>query len=115
MPEKEKPALEEAGDEEVIIVMTDDDGNEFYYREEMIIPLGDEKFALLVPAESDEEAAEHDHEGCGCGCEDDDEAFFAKIVLNEDGEEEYIEPSDEEFEAVCKAYDELMDDEEDDE
>ncbi|MFA6850577.1 MAG: DUF1292 domain-containing protein, partial [Selenomonadaceae bacterium] len=51
--------------------------------------------------------------GCGCGCEDDDEdVLIAKIVKNEDGEEEYIDPTDEEFEAVQKAYDAIMDEEE---
>ena len=62
----------------------------------------------------------HDHEG-GCCCgrhgahgeeEEEDAAFFAKIVLDENGEETYVEPSDEEFEAVCRAYEELLKDEE---
>ena len=111
MSDEEKETMED--DDEVVIVMTDEDGNEFYYREEMILPLNGEKYALLVPTQTDEEA-EHEHEaGCDGGCEDeDDAAFFAKIVLDEKGEEEYIEPSDEEFEAVCKAYDKLMEEEE---
>lgn len=138
MSEEEKEMMEDETDE-VIIVMTDEDGNESYYCEEMIIPVGEDKFALLVPALSDDEAEEehgachahghahdhdHDHhhhaegEGCSCGChgaaeEEEDAAFFAKIVLDENGEETYVEPSDEEFEAVCRAYEELLD--EDDE
>ena len=73
----------------------------------MIIPVGDQKYALLVGLHNDE----HEHGcGCGCGCEDGDEdVLIAKIVTDENGEEEYIEPTDEEFEAVQKAYNALVD------
>ncbi|MGO5130059.1 DUF1292 domain-containing protein [Mitsuokella sp.] len=94
-------------EEDVVVVMTDEDGHEYYYREEMIIPVDEERYALLVGihGEDEEHAA-----GCGCGCEDGDEdVIIAKIVVNDEGEEEYIEPSDEEFEAVQKAYDALVD------
>ena len=40
-------------------------------------------------------------------------AIIAKIVKNEDGEEEYVEPTDEEFARVQKAYDALVDASED--
>ena len=93
-------------DDDVIIEMTDEDGNVFYYVEEMIIPVGNEKFALLVEVKDDD----HEH-GCDCGCEDDD-VIIAKIILNADGEEEYIEPTDEEFEKVQAAYEQLLDEEE---
>ncbi len=97
-------------EDEMLVVMTDEDGNEYYYQEEMIIPVGDDKYALLVGIHTEDD----EHEcGCGCGCEDDDEdVIIAKIITNEDGEEEYIEPTDEEFELVQKAYDELVADEE---
>ena len=96
--------------------MTDEEGNEFYYREELIIPVGDKKFALLVGINEDEE---HDC-GCDCGCDDED-VFIARIDLDENGE--VMIPSmqinhpdfvytDEEFEEVQKAYDELMAEEE---
>lgn len=133
MSEEEKEMMDDETDE-VIVVMTDEDGNQSYYCEEMIIPVGEDNFALLVPALSDEEAEDdhdhgpcqaHDHEhhhhehGAGCACgghgaaeEEEDAAFFAKIVLDENGEETYVEPSDEEFEAVCRAYEELLADEE---
>ncbi len=94
-------------EEDVVVVMTDEDGHEYYYREEMIIPVEEDRYALLVGihGEDEEHAA-----GCGCGCEDGDEdVIIAKIVVNDEGEEEYIEPSDEEFEAVQKAYDALVD------
>lgn len=97
--------MEEEG---LVVVMTDEEGNEFYYREEMIIPVGDERFALLVGMNDDHE---HGH-GCGCGHdheEGDEDVLIAKIVVGEDGEEEYVEPSDDEFEKVQAAYDALMD------
>ena len=103
MSDKEK----DMQDEDVMVVMTDEEGNEYYYQEEMIIPVGDQKYALLVGIHEDED----DH-GCGCGCEDDEDVLIAKIVVNDEGEEEYIEPTDEEFEAVQKAYDALVEESE---
>ena len=108
MSDKEKDVM--GDEEEMVVVMTDEDGNEYYYREEMIIPVGDDKYALLIGIHEDGE--EHVH-SCGCGCEDDEEdVIIAKIVTNDAGEEEYVEPTDEEFDAVQKAYDQLMDEEE---
>ena len=92
-------------DDDFLIEMTDDEGNVFYYVEEMIIPVGEEKFAMLVEVKDEHEP------GCDCGCEDDD-VIIAKIVVNADGEEEYVEPSDEEFEKVQAAYEKLLDEEE---
>lgn len=111
MSDKEKEILDE--DADVIVEMTDEEGNSYYYREEMIIPVGDDKFALLIGIHDEEEEEEHAH-SCGCGCgEHDEDILIAKVVMGEDGEEEYIEPTDEEFDAVQRAYDALMDDEED--
>ena len=68
--------------------------------------------ALLVGIHDEDE--EHTHT-CGCGCEDDDEdVIIAKIVTNDDGEDEYVEPTDEEFEAVQQAYNALVDEAEKD-
>ena len=102
---------EDMQDDGVVVVMTDQDGNEYYYEEEMIIPVGDEKYALLIGIHNDEDG--HDHCGCGCGCEDEEEdVIIAKIVNGADGEDEYVEPTDEEFEAVQKAYDALVEESE---
>ena len=102
---------EEFGD--IIVEMTDDEGNTYLYLEQMIIPVGDDRFALLVEVPEHDHEHNHEHEdcdcGCGCGCEDGD-VIIAKIVTDENGEDIYIEPTDEEFEAVQKAYDELIDD-----
>ena len=112
MSDKEKEILDE--DADVIVEMTDEEGNSYYYREEMIIPVGDDKFALLIGMHDEEEEEEHAH-SCGCGCgEHDEDVLIAKVIMGDDGEEEYVEPTDEEFDAVQRAYDALMDDEEED-
>ena len=112
MSDKEKEILDE--DADVIVEMTDEEGNSYYYREEMIIPVGDDKFALLIGIHDEEEEEEHAH-SCGCGCgEHDEDVLIAKVVMGDDGEEEYVEPTDEDFDAVQRAYDALMDDEEED-
>ena len=55
-------------EDDIVVVMTDEAGNEYYYREEMIIPVEDEKYALLVGIHDEDE--EHAHTcGCGCGCD----------------------------------------------
>jgi uncharacterized protein YrzB (UPF0473 family) len=92
-------------DEEPVVVMTDEEGNEYYYREEVIIPVGDKRFAILVPIDIDEE----EECGCDCGCEDEEtDVYIARIDKDETGEEIYVDPTDEEFEEVRKAYEELL-------
>ncbi|MPM61621.1 hypothetical protein SDC9_108481 [bioreactor metagenome] len=98
-------------EEDLIVVMTDEEGNEYYYREEMIIPVDEKRYAILVPIEVDEEGC-----GCGdseCGCDDEVDVFIARIDTDENGEEIYVDPTDEEFDQVRQAYEELMVDEED--
>ena len=103
---------EENLDDDFLIEMTDEDGNVFYCTEELIIPVDGKKFAFLVEVKDDE----HEHgEGCGCGCDcrcEDDNVIIAKIIVNENGEEEYVEPTDEEFDKVQEAYEKLLEDEE---
>ena len=99
---------EEILDDDFLVEMTDEEGNVFYYVEEMIIPVDGVNFALLVAVKD-----EHDHGAdCDCGCDDDD-VIIAKIVMGADGQEEYVEPTDEEFDKVQAAYEKLLD--EDDE
>ncbi|MBR2214611.1 MAG: DUF1292 domain-containing protein [Selenomonadaceae bacterium] len=94
----------------VVVVINDDEGNEYYYLEEMIIPVGDERYALLVGLHEGEDGELHSY-GCGCGDgadEEDEDVLFAKIVTGDDGEEEYMELTDEEFAAVTEAYEALV-------
>lgn len=93
---------------DVLIEMTDEDGNVFYYSEELIIPVDGVNFALLVEIKDVPEHGEGCTCGCDCDCEDDD-VIIAKIVKGADGEDEYIEPTDEEFEKVRAAYEKLLD------
>lgn len=92
---------EEILGDDFYIEMTDEDGNVFYYVEEMIIPVDGENFALLVEV--------HDDCDCGDDCDCEDDVIIAKIVVNADGEEEYVEPTDEEFDKVQAAYEKLLD------
>ena len=91
-------------DEDIVIEMTDEEGNTFYYVEEMIIPVDGVNYALLVSANPEEHFCKD--EDCDC---DEGDVIIAKIIVNENGEEEYIEPTDEEFQAVQDAYDKMMD------
>ena len=95
---------EELHDEDVIVVMTNEDGDERYYREEMIIPIDEDRFAVLIAlTATSEDELESAEEG--------DEATIAKILTDDDGEDIYTDPTDEEFDAVRRAY-ELLEEEE---
>ena len=109
MSEKEKQLQEEQEDECIVVDFLDEEGNTESYLQEEVLLVGGDRYALLVRISDEEEDGAHGH-GCDCGCED--EAFFAKIVANADGEDEYVEPTDEEFEMVQSAYDALFDEEE---
>ena len=98
-------------DDEPVVVMTDEEGNEYYYREDMIIPIGEKRYAILVPfdvEEEEEDTCECDEPACECGCDDETDVYIARIDIDEDGEEVYVDPSDEEFEQVRQAYEEIM-------
>jgi uncharacterized protein YrzB (UPF0473 family) len=96
-------------EEEPVVVMTDEEGNEYYYREEVIIPVGDKRFAILVPISIDDE------EECDCGCceEEETDVYIARIDVDENGEEIYVDPTDAEFDEVRQAYEDLLAEEDD--
>jgi len=99
-------------EEEPVVVMTDEEGNEYYYREEVIIPIGEKRFAILVPINIDEE----EECSCGCDCEDEEtDVYIARIDVDENGEEIYVDPTDDEFEEVRQAYEDLLAEEEEEE
>lgn len=98
--------LFEEDDDSIIVEITDEEGNVYPYEQEMIIPVGEDNFALLVPLHDDFE--EHE-EGCDCGCEDEDGVIIAKMLEDEDGELIYIEPTDEEFQKFKEAYEAMFD------
>lgn len=86
----------------IVVEFQDDEGNSLYYQQEMIIPVDGVDFALLVGINVENET-EFDPE---------ENVIIAKIVKDENGEDEYVDPTDEEFEAVQKAYDAICDAEE---
>lgn len=96
---------EELDDEDIVICMTDEDGNEFDYVQEMLLEVDGARYAFLREIVEDP-----NDEGCDCGCED--AVIIAKVIAGDDGEDEYIEPTDEEFDRVQEAYDAIA--EEDD-
>ena len=100
--------LEELEDGEPVVVMTDEDGNEYYYHEEIIIPIGEKRYAILVPIGEGCACGEED---CRCGDEEEVDVFIARIDTDESGEEVYVDPTDEEFEEVRDAYEALMEEE----
>lgn len=100
-------------EQENIVVLTDENGNESYFVEEMVIPVGDKNFAILVGITvddccDDEECHCHDHEDE----EEDENVVIARIDFDEDGEPVYVGPTDEEFEAVKVAYEKFWEEEE---
>lgn len=102
MADKILDEMDENIDENIIVEFNDDNGNSLYYQQEMIIPVDGQDFALLVGlnVENDESFDEEEN------------VIIAKIVKDENGEDEYVDPTDEEFEAVQKAYNDLCDAEE---
>ncbi len=106
---KELDAMTEEEMQENIVVITDEEGNESYFVEEMVIPVGNKNFAVLVGIDED-----------GCGCEDEDchcheheddeeeNVIIARIDFDENGEPVYLGPTDEEFEAVKAEYEKIV-------
>lgn len=86
-------------EEEQIIEMVDDQGNTSYYLVDMIIPMEKNNFAVLVAAVLDDQGNVKDV---------DEENMVISRVEFEDGEEVYVAPTDEEFEAVRDAYEKMM-------
>ena len=78
-----------------VIVIEDENGEEMYYEEEMLIQYDGKAFAILVslPPEEDNE-------------HDEPEVIIARID-EEEGEQVYVAPTDEEFDAVIKLYEEM--------
>lgn len=90
--------------EMAVIVIEDEQGNELYYEEEMVIPFEGKSFAILVSL------PDHEHEE-GCGCDFEPEVIIARIDKNDTGEDEYVAPTDEEFNAVLNIYEEIGEEE----
>ena len=96
--------------EEVIIVTaTDDDGNEVNYREKYRFELDGKVFALLVEVPDRDDDADFDDDG-DADFDDDGDEILARVDM-EDGEEVYVAPTDEEFEAANAELDRIFSEE----
>ncbi|WP_337464726.1 DUF1292 domain-containing protein [Acidaminococcus timonensis] len=97
---KEEKDLLQTEDQEAVVVITDEEGNESYYLEEMVILMGNKNFALLtqIPEEDDTDPDEAE-----------DNVIIARMDFDDNGEPVYLDPTDEEFDAVRRAYEEIMD------
>ena len=97
---KEEKNLLQTEDQEAVVVITDEEGNESYYLEEMVIPIDNKNFALLTQIPEDDDTDPDDAE---------DNVIIARMDFDDNGDPVYLDPTDEEFEAVRKAYEEIMD------
>ena len=93
---------EEMMEEIPVVVIEDEDGNEMYYHEEVTLEHDGKKFSILVryTDDGDEEVLDEDAD-----------TIIARVDM-EDGEPIYVAPTDEEFDAVLAAYEQLVDEEE---
>lgn len=86
--------------EVTVVTFTDDEGHETHYEEDMVINYDGKRFAVLVslPPEDCEP---------GCKCHEEPEAIISRIDT-EDGEDVYVDPTEEEFEAVLAIYEDVF-------
>jgi uncharacterized protein YrzB (UPF0473 family) len=84
------------------VVLTDEEGNEHEFFVVDVLELKGNEYVILLPAEA--------------GDEEEDEAIILKVGVDENGEEVYFDIEDDaEWEAVAKAWEEMMEEEEEDE
>lgn len=106
MTDKENMDMDFTEDEQLLI-LTDEEGNEHHTVVVEQFSVGDKDYVVLLPINP--EGCDDD---CECSfCNGEEEAFLLKVVMNEQGEEEYVEPTEEEFAEAEAAYAELQDEE----
>lgn len=82
-------------DSQAIVAVTDPDGKTRDYVEDVRIPFAGNEYAVLVSIPED------------MADEGEPEIILAKIVTGDDGEVEYIPPSDDEYDAVASLYESM--------
>lgn len=85
--------------EEIIVEFTDEEGNTYEYVQDCVVTVDGEDFACLISVDEIESGA------------DEVDIVISKIVQDANGEDEYIEPTDEEFAKVMEVYEEMEQDE----
>lgn len=93
---------EDVLEEVELVTLTDEEGHEEYYMEDLTIEYDGKTFAVLIPYMEEDG-------GIADGAEVDVDAIIAKIE-EEDGEVVYVAPTDDEFDAVSKIYNEMLQD-----
>ena len=94
-------------DDEQLLVLTDEEGKEHPTVVVDQFSVGENDYVVLLPINP--EGCDDD---CECSfCSGEEEAFLLKVITNEQGEEEYVEPTEEEFAEAEAAYAELQDEE----
>ena len=84
-------------DEEVVMVtVTGPDGSETDYVQDTVIPWEGRQFAVLIAVPASESAAEEEPD-----------VILARIDADENGEAVYLPPTDEEYDAVAAAYEDM--------
>ncbi|TCS79663.1 DUF1292 domain-containing protein [Pectinatus cerevisiiphilus] len=86
-------------DEDNIIEMIDEDGETHYFYEEMQFEADGNRYAILSFFNTDEKNPTNEEDVLN-----ENETTLAKIVKGEDGEDEYLTPTDEEFTTAVEAY-----------
>lgn len=84
--------MTEKKEDPIIITITGPDGSEKDYVQDTVITFSGKEFAVLVSIPESEDEEEPD-------------IILARIDINENGEAEYVPPTDEEYDAVADIYD----------
>lgn len=95
-------------EDEQLLVLTDEEGKDHHTVIVDQFTVNEKDYVVLLPINP-----EGCDDNCECSfCTGEEEAFLLKVITNEQGEEEYVEPTEEEFDEAEAAYDELQKDEE---
>ena len=97
----EKDLMDDEFEDDGTIVVTFEgpNGEELYYAQEMLIETATGNFATMIGINVES------------GEEDEDDVIICKIIKDEDGEDLYIDPTEEEFELAKAKYEEICDEE----
>lgn len=101
----EEKEFEDVEEQEQIVEIVDSEGNKTYFIEEMLLPVGDKTFSILVETKADEDMEAEDVE------DEEENVIVAKVEFDQDGEPMYLDPTDEEYEQFKVAYEQMLQDE----
>lgn len=85
--------MAEKKEEAIIITVTGPDRDERDYAQDVVIPFQGKEFAVLVSIPTSEDD------------EEEPDIILARIDTDENGEAEYVPPTDDEYDAVADIYD----------